>query len=52
MSKKDKSKNKRKIRKMSISFKLLLPTCFMVILIAIMTGVSAYMQQFIDTGRC
>ena len=36
MSKKDKSKNKRKIRKMSISFKLLL--------IAIMTGVSAYMQ--------
>ena len=35
---------KRKVRKMSILVKLLVPTSLMVILVAILMGLSAYMQ--------
>ncbi len=39
-----KSKSKRKIRKMSILVKLMIPTSIMVLLVAVMMGVSAYLQ--------
>ncbi len=44
MSKKAKTSSKRKVKKVSILFKLLVPTSLMVILVAVMMGASAYMQ--------
>lgn len=44
MSKSVKSKKKRKIRKLSILIKLMIPTSVMILLVAVMMGISAYLQ--------